>query len=36
MLNSNEVGGVVAAFRALDQPVPELVHGITPGEVSSQ
>ncbi|MHB8576359.1 MAG: hypothetical protein ACYDCQ_13620, partial [Dehalococcoidia bacterium] len=27
LLNANEVGGVVAAFRALDQAVPEVVHG---------
>ncbi len=28
-LNSNEVGGVVAAFKALDRPVPQVVHGQT-------
>lgn len=29
-LNRNEVGGVTAAFKALDQRPPELVHGVAP------
>ncbi len=32
LLNRNEVGGVVGAFKALNQPVPEVVHGIAPVE----
>lgn len=32
MLNTNEVGGVVAAFKALEAPVPEVVHGARTSE----
>ncbi|HZQ35376.1 MAG TPA: LLM class flavin-dependent oxidoreductase [Dehalococcoidia bacterium] len=36
MLNANEVGGVVGAFKALNQPVPNVVHGVTPPDAGGQ